>query len=298
MSNPIITAALLIEANGAALNNSGEPIEKARTDNTVSVKSIRVGNRKYPYVSGQAWRRWWRELFIVILDGNLARPRAKSAYTDADPVKYADDDLFGYMAAKKVDKKDPESGGTFKRISPLKNSLLVSVLPNTIEQDFAHLSRNLPENFTSDAIDIKINNDKIAFLNSTERKKRIIDCLNALSRLRYGANLTKNLSDVTPVAVIIGFVDGGNAPFQKLFISSDDGGVKVDIDRLKVVINDYKDRFLSEEKVVFGCLPNVIENEEAVRNLSEVIYAGSAVDAIRKVTQELEKGNLLNDNWK
>jgi CRISPR-associated protein Cst2 len=48
MANPIVTAAILVEANGAALNNSGEPIERARTDNTVSVKSIKIGARRYP----------------------------------------------------------------------------------------------------------------------------------------------------------------------------------------------------------------------------------------------------------
>ncbi|MDI6827933.1 MAG: type I-B CRISPR-associated protein Cas7/Cst2/DevR [Armatimonadota bacterium] len=339
MANPILTAAVLIEANGAALNNSGEPIERARTDNTVSVKAIRIGKYRYPYVSGQAWRRWWRETLYEDY-GWKPSPvtrEAKSAYTAGDPISYADDDIFGYMAAKKE--------GTQRRVSPLKNSLLISVLPNTVEQDFAHFSRNLPrdnsdpvpfefehystylqgvfslsltdagrfeigkmrdlhENFSDTGATIindqpTANGIRIALLPMNERKKRIAECIKALAMLRHGANLTRNLSDVAPVAVIIGFLDGGNAPFQRVFMPTDDNsGVQVDIDRLTTVLADYKDRLLPvSSPVIFGAIPGILSNEEKVNGLDGVTYAGSAVDAILKAAEIIENDDQLPNIW-
>lgn len=157
MANPIFTGAILIETNGAALNNAGQD-EGTRTENAVVVKQIRVGRLRYPYISGQAWRRWWRE--VLYADCNWRRspvtaPSTKQAYTAGNPVEYEEDDLFGYMVARKSstgsrepDGAQKEEGGTYRRISPLKNSLLISVLPNVIESDFGHFTRNLPPDAT------------------------------------------------------------------------------------------------------------------------------------------------------
>ena len=57
MTYPILTAAVLIEANGAALNNAGNEAGAGRLDNAVVVKQIRIGRSAYPYISGQAMRR-------------------------------------------------------------------------------------------------------------------------------------------------------------------------------------------------------------------------------------------------
>jgi len=352
MANPILTAAVLIEANGAALNNSGDPIERARTDNTVSVKAIRIGSRRYPYVSGQAWRRWWRETLYEDYgwQPSPVTREAKSAYTAGDPVNYADDDIFGYMAAKKskTNKETGEdTGGTQRRISPLKNSLLISVLPNTIEQDFAHFTRNLPgnsdpllfefehystylqgvfslsltdagrfeigkmrdlpENFSEANLTVTdhqaANGVRIASLPADERKKRVVECIEALAKLRGGANLTRNLSNVAPVAVIIGFLDGGNAPFQRVFKPTEDyAGVEVDIERLKAVLADYKDRLLPvESPVIFGAIPGVLCNEALIRELKvdgvTITNAGSAADAIFKAVSIVKDGDWLSEIW-
>lgn len=356
MANPVVTAGILIEANGAALNNSGDPIERARTDNTVSVKAIRIGRLRYPYISGQAWRRWWRETLYEDF-GWKPSPvtrEAKSAYTEGDPVKYADDDLFGFMAARKRVKG--ESGAeTQKRIAPLKNSLLVSVLPNTIEQDFAHFSRNLPvdnpdpvpfefehyttymqgafslsltdtgrfeigkmrdlpEGYAGDG-SVNISEEtgvNIATLQSSERRERVAQCVEALARLRHGANLTRNLSDVTPVAVIVGFLDGGNAPFQRIFRASEDGAqASLDIERLKTLLADYSERLLRvdsevkvgektyavESPVLFGCIPGILENEDEVFDLQGIQHAGSPANAIRIASALIRNGNWLSSVW-
>lgn len=141
VSYPIVTGAVLIEANGAALNNAGQD-EGRRTDNTIVVKQIQLGRLRYPYVSGQAWRRWWREVLYSDF-GWTPSPitrETKSAYTQGNPIEYAEDDLFGYMAAR----KRGAGADTYRRVSPLRASLLISVFPNVIVDDFGHFSRNLP----------------------------------------------------------------------------------------------------------------------------------------------------------
>jgi len=72
---------------------------------------------------------------------------SKIAFTDAEPVTYADDDVFGYMKAAKDVVRDDEGNPvldskgkekkedvTVTRVSPLKNSAIVSVASvNTVE---------------------------------------------------------------------------------------------------------------------------------------------------------------------
>lgn len=59
MTNNVV-GLMLIDAPHSALNNAGSDAGD-RTDNIVRVKTIRKGMTRYPYVSGQALRYWWRE---------------------------------------------------------------------------------------------------------------------------------------------------------------------------------------------------------------------------------------------
>jgi CRISPR-associated protein Cst2 len=365
MSNPVLTAAILIEANGAALNNAGNQAGQI-LENAVVVKQIHVGKNVYPYISGQAVRRWWREVLytdFAWLPSPVTR-EAKSAYTEGDPIRYPDDDVFGYMAAKKA-KKAPRkakkeetatiegleeapsepadeaaSGVTQRRVSPLKNSLIVSVLPRVITSDFGHFSRDLPvenpnmvpfehEHYTAvmqgvftlnlqdvgrfecgpmrdvasetqasdlaDVIEEASGNLKprVLGIKQEERRKRISETVQALGRLRYGANLTRNLSDVVPVVVLLGCLDGGNAPFQNLFTPNAEGDqVILNIARLTSVIKDYKDRLLGDDKrLLFGYRPGVLANEaETLEILNAGIegvpfFVGTPGEAIKQAAE-------------
>lgn len=354
LNNPVLTGAVLIEATGAALNNAGND-EGQRLDNAVVVKQIKLGrNKAYPYISGQAWRRWWRE--VLGEDFNWAPSpvtrEAKSAYTEGQPDKYEDDDIFGYMAAKKATKKvkakdgkkekedaapelfssgdasamdaaeeaaageesdkaeTADAGGTQRRTSPLKNSLLVSVLPRVITTDFGHFSRDLPvenanmvpfehEHYSTclqgvftlglnqighfecgPMRDVSMNYNsesatetqaydgnlkpRVLHLDAAQRRTRAAQTLRALGQLRHGANLARNLSDVTPAVVLIGILNGGNAPLQNLFVPHEDESVQLHIERLQSVVKDYRDRLLGEGKLYFGYRPGVLSNESAV----------------------------------
>lgn len=129
---------MLIDAPHSALNNAGADAGD-RTDNIVRVKTIRKGITRYPYVSGQALRYWLRETLEEKFDWKMSpiNREKKIAFTEANPIEYPDDDAFGYMRALK--KKD---GGTVTRISPLKNSPLVSVVGQNPTNDFGVMARH------------------------------------------------------------------------------------------------------------------------------------------------------------
>ncbi len=89
---------LTVEA-GAPNNGKGE-------STTAVVKKTRIRGATYPYVSAQAFRRWLRDTMTAM--GSVPSPtervgkaqgKAQKATTAADPIRYADDDLFGYLKA-------------------------------------------------------------------------------------------------------------------------------------------------------------------------------------------------------
>lgn len=150
-----ITGLILIDAPASALNNSGEKIPNARTENTVAVKFIRAQDYKtYPYVSAQAFRYWLRQTLVNAkdIDWNESpiQREDKIAYTAADPITYHDDDLMGYMRAPKGGGKkrkseeasaDAEDKATVTRVSPLRVSTFVSISPVDITDDFGTMTR-------------------------------------------------------------------------------------------------------------------------------------------------------------
>ncbi|MGX9687032.1 type I-B CRISPR-associated protein Cas7/Cst2/DevR [Deinococcus wulumuqiensis] len=151
---------LLIDAPASALNNARDA-QDAQYDNEVGVKLIRVGRESSPYVSAQAFRYWLRDTLSQNLEW-LAHTapvfrEAKVAYTDANPIKYWDDDLFGYMRAegKKASAKDSraddsgrasatELSGSVTRTSPFRVGTLVSLAPTNVVKDFGVMSRTGP----------------------------------------------------------------------------------------------------------------------------------------------------------
>lgn len=146
---------ILIDEDGVALNNSGT-VQIAGTENRVATKKISKHGQSMTYVSGQAWRYWWRETLQKHFGWNMSPiiREDKVAYTEANPFIYDDDDIFGYMRAAKDVKLDAEGNpvkdnkgkektenATVTRVSPLKNSILVSVGTSRVATHFSSLSR-------------------------------------------------------------------------------------------------------------------------------------------------------------
>lgn len=145
---------ILIDVDVVALNNAGKS-NTSNFDNAVATKKIYKNGRTYTYVSGQAWRYWWRDTLQKNFDWDLSPVTRdkKIAFTDANPIKFEDDDIFGYMKAAKeviVDEdgnpvlkngKEQKVDVTVTRISPLKNSALVSVASNRTVENWSSMAR-------------------------------------------------------------------------------------------------------------------------------------------------------------
>jgi len=151
-----ITGLLIIDAPASALNNLGQ-IEGAMAENASGVKFIRTREGAYPYVSAQAFRYWLRRTLESGNWGWKAAPvyrEEKIAYTDANPIRWWDDDLFGYMRApskresavkaREADTarvNETPTAETVTRVSPLRTSTLVSIAPVNLVNDFGVMAR-------------------------------------------------------------------------------------------------------------------------------------------------------------
>jgi CRISPR-associated protein Cst2 len=146
---------ILLDVDVVALNNAGKNTS-SNFDNAVATKKIFKNGRTYTYVSGQAWRYWWRETLKQNHAWALSpiTREAKIAFTEANPFLYADDDVFGYMKAAKdlkrdedgnpiLDKKGKEEKEdvTVTRISPLKNSVIISVASSKPVENWSSMAR-------------------------------------------------------------------------------------------------------------------------------------------------------------
>lgn len=151
-----VTGLLLIDAPASALNNLGQ-IPGGMEENAVGVKAISTREGAYPYVSAQAFRYWLRTTLERGPWGWKAAPvyrEEKVAYTDANPIRWWDDDLFGYMRAPSkrasavaAREADAGRGGetptaeTVTRVSPFRVSTLVSIAPVNLTADFGVMAR-------------------------------------------------------------------------------------------------------------------------------------------------------------
>lgn len=132
---------VLVDTPHSALNMLG--IDESLPDRTVTrIKKLKKGGMTYPYVSPQAWRYWWRKTLSEHFNWNLSPMfrEEKQVFTAANPIEYPDDDVFGYMRAFKKGNVNI----TVTRMSPLKNTPLVSLLPDrsSVTRDEGYASRH------------------------------------------------------------------------------------------------------------------------------------------------------------
>lgn len=147
MENMVVQGFVLLDVDVVALNNAGKSTNTLN-DNGIATKTIIKNGRRYVYVSGQAWRYWWREALQKNQAWKLSpiTREAKIAFTNANPIEFADDDMFGYMRAATeiiADEKGKEKSVniTVTRTSPLKNSAIVSVASTSPVENWSSMSR-------------------------------------------------------------------------------------------------------------------------------------------------------------
>ena len=152
-----LTGLILLDAPASALNNAG--LSEAPGVSGTAVKFIRSqGQGVYPYISAQAFRYWLRSTLEQSSELKWkAAPifrEGKIVYTDANPLDYWDDDLFGYMRAQSKKGLPAEQGmqdethetettanAAITRISPFRVSTFVSLAPVLITSDFGVMAR-------------------------------------------------------------------------------------------------------------------------------------------------------------
>lgn len=71
-------------------------------------KHLRAGKDIYPYVSSQCFKKYWREALPsdpspITREKNARGEEKNQAFTSGNPLRYVDDDLFGYMIAGAAD---------------------------------------------------------------------------------------------------------------------------------------------------------------------------------------------------
>ncbi|MDH5403420.1 MAG: hypothetical protein OEZ01_05035 [Candidatus Heimdallarchaeota archaeon] len=123
----------------------------------------------------------------------------------------------------------------------------------------------------------------IPYQNSTT-----MELLKALARLRGGAKLAQFGVDVSPRLMIVVGMKSGNLLFDDLLIELE-GQPGLNLEALKQIISDYKDRFTTS--VFIGYRTGYLANEKELSELSEVngvkIIHGSPIEIVDKLTTEL-----------
>ncbi len=326
MSNTIV-GLMLIDAPHSALNNAGSDAGD-RTDNIVRVKTIRKGMVRYPYVSGQALRYWWRDTLENKFDWEMSpiSREKKIAFTEANPIDYPDDDVFGYMRALK--KND---GGTVTRIAPLKNSPLVSVIGQNPTNDFGVMARqegdpvpfehefystvlkgifsldlgclgvfnetektgyrNMYPKLVELAKEKGLTNDEDAWILDDEtRVKRAQDVINSLPYLSGGAKASSHLTDVSPKILVLTAIDGGNHIFMNI-VREENGEVVFDLNAFDEVVKEYGDIIKSD--IFIGTRTGFLkETQEEIMKYAEDkenIHVGTIKEMANKFAEEIPK---------
>lgn len=338
-----IIGAYLIDAPFSALNNRGIDT-RAANENEVATKTINSPEGVRPYVSAQALRYWWRQVLKKKFSWNCSpveKVGSNQAITEADPIVYDDDDIFGYMSARKVEvegKKKPKNV-TVTRVSPLKCSPLIG-FPIRVTSDFGVMNRdfegdpvlynhqfysnilkgifaldldaagtftsidkpgskNLSEDLVQqcEAEGMAVGDDTKRYAVSTDlKKKRVTEVLAALKYLNGGAMQTLHHTDVTPKAIVLAVLNGGNNIFMNIFPHRDYNQGLINLDALHTVLEDYGADLLS--KVYIGILPGFgTESEKELIQFKApegvTLIVTTPVKAINGFIQEISGNNAL-----
>lgn len=158
MTNLKVQGFFVLDVDVVALNNAGKSTI-SNNDNVVATKKVFKNNRPYAYVAGQAFGQWWRETLQKHFGWELSPVlrESKIAFTAANPLLYADDDIFGYMKAAKEAAIDESTGEvqtnakgkevmedvTVTRVAALKKSAIVSIGPVGIAHNWSSMARQL-----------------------------------------------------------------------------------------------------------------------------------------------------------
>lgn len=279
-----ITGTLLIDAPASALNNAAGGIATEREyENTVAVKQVRTKEGKWPFVSAQAYRLWWRTTIEkqAGLSSSPVERQKKVAYTAANPIEYWDDDLFGYMRATKAEtltRTSPTHVGTFVSLAPafiaeefgvmarhdgdsvpFAHEWYRATLRGSVSIDlsrcgtFSYRDRTGEKNIGEGGVALAQQRDLLHLadrqeyqLPRVERLKRVQAALRALSFIDGGAKQGLHYTDVISPLLIMAVIKGGNNLFQYVVAADAVGLPRMHSEALGEQLSVHSDQLLSD----------------------------------------------------
>jgi CRISPR-associated protein Cst2 len=222
------------------------------------------------------------------------------------------------MTTIKKDAIEGHSGGAITRVSPIKASPAMGVLPfeenavvdfltrrhrlgeGKLEGDIVNVEIGVNLYKCGVAIDaIRVGGEEYInkesrmveieyYLTEGERKKRISKILEAIRYLSDYSKQSRLLTDFTPDLILLAFQDIYSHRLQKAIDINDN---KLNIGRLEAVLTDVMEY---SPKIIAGILPEVIENDNDVKaklNSLNIEVLGTN-DVINMAIENLEKFNL------
>jgi len=296
----------LTKVEGANLNSNG-------TEGVISVlKKVRdpIDGREYVRVSGQSVKHHLRQLLkesgwelspVVPKSGEKSKEVIVSA---GEPHKYIDDDIFGYMIAKKVNGKN----ATLKRTAVVRTNGMMSLFPYMEDRDFGvrydprgdnhniyetEITTNVMRgNFfieldrlgvfrkglevpELEGLDVKEAKDatnqevKLYVLPQEEREKRLKALLGAIMTYHGGAKLSNFFTKAYPEVMVVALLRRkvpavGDALSVKPGYS--EGKLVLDVERLKEAVETFSDNI---EKLYIGLFESRFANVEELKKAFE-----------------------------
>jgi len=293
MKSNSITITYLSKVSFASLNGSDKEV-----DNINPIKKVTLNSgEELPYVSSQAIRRALRDKIAEL--GYDTSPVGESSTskgapkTALNPIKYIDDDLFGYMDAKAGE--DGAAGTSNVRTSPIRVESLLALATYKGDLDYATNFMGTKIGLNPNIFETEIHSgvyrgtilieldrigiehkiivgkegktitrtlEKVDLVDNQEKAKRVIAFIDALQMLWSSGRQSRFLADISPKFIAAALMKSKNPIFLEA-IDLDKKG-QVDLEKLKTVTSDYA-RFI--EKSVFAVQEAVFEKQEGMASL-------------------------------
>lgn len=290
--------------------NSGEG-----ESNLVDVKKFKDGGEEYPYISGQAMRRYLREAIRREIDGDFMCVSDDKGETCGDITRCLNCDLFGFMTTVK-------GKGAVTRVSPVKVSPAVGIYPFRENSTLDFLTRrkwtHTAEEMRGDIVNVELGVNlykcgiSVDFVrigaeedidqkartvtiksatDETTRNTRIRRLLEALMFLSDFSKQARLLTDFTPDVICLSLQQRYSHRLQKLFeIAGENEQVSLNKERARSILADVRSY---SPQIFFGLTPGVLSKNE--ENGLKDIFAEAEItvqsprEAIAAVIAELEK---------
>lgn len=309
-SNPkAIEICYLTGVEGANLNSAG-------TEGVISVlkKTTDISGDEFVRVSGQSVKYqirqiWKGELGIQISPVKSRGAKGKVIISEGNPVKYIDDDLFGYMIATPGGKLEK------KRTGVVRTNGMISLFPFKGDRDFAvRYDPNDPAGkhniyeveVTTNVMrgNFFVEIDRLGVFGKTElggkkdgeipkkvKEDRIQALFNAVFNYSGGAHLSNYFTKAYPEIITVAILKRKLPVIgDKLVVTGkkkENGKYIIDKDRLKEAIETFEDNI---EELLIGGFETVIENWNEIKGLAN---ARIKVLSLKDMRKEISEKNFL-----